>query len=327
MQLFVTGGCGFIGSNFILDWIQEKQHPLANIDCLNYAGQLANIKEIEDNPLYTFIHGNINNRALVANNLILHEPDCVLHFAAESNTTSPLQKPEHFLINNVIGTFNLLEEVLAYWQRLPEGKKKSFKFIYLSTDEVYEENYSQYSPKTPYAASKACADQFVNAYHYAFGLPTITVHSGNIYGPRQYSEKLIPSILHQALAGQPLDINEKEEGMRDWLYVEDAIAALNLIIDHGTSGEAYHIDGGKEQSNLSLIKTMCTILERKFANHSDIPSFKSLIQLNKEEMAENHAFHSQNEKMENELGWHPNTSLNKGLDETISWYLEHWGQI
>ncbi|MCE2716544.1 MAG: dTDP-glucose 4,6-dehydratase [Pseudomonadota bacterium] len=324
MQLFVTGGCGFVGSNFVLDWIQEKQQPLANIDSLNYAGQLANLQEVEDNPLYTFIHGNINNRILVANSLSLHDPDCIVHFAAESKTTSPLQKSEHFLINNVIGTFNLLEETLAFWQGLPEKRKQTFKFIYLSTDEVYEDDWSHYSPKTPYAASKACADHLVNAYQHAFGLPTITIHSGNIYGPRQYSEKMIPSLLHQALAGQQLDVYGNGKNMQDWLYVGDAVAAINLIIGHGTSGESYYIDGGKEQSNLSLIKTMCTILEEKISHDPSIPSFDSLIHLIKEKANQSHSFHSHNEKIESELGWHPDTPLNKGLESTINWYLEHW---
>ncbi len=323
MRLFTTGGCGFIGSNFILEWISEKKRSLVNIDCLNYAGQLANLKDIEDNPLYTFIHGNINNRSLVANALALHTPDCVIHFAAESNTTNTTQKPEHFLINNVIGTFNLLEEVLAYWQKLPNDSKETFKLIHLSTDEVYEPNHSTYDPRTPYAASKACADHFVNTYHHAFGLPTINIHSGNIYGPRQYNEKLIPTLLQQALSGQQLEVYGNGKNMRDWLYVGDAVAAISLIAEHGTPGEDYHIDGGKEQSNLSLIKTMCTILEKKIA-HPDIPSFESLIRLIQDGASATHHYSSHNEKVQSELGWHPDTPLNKGLDATINWYLQHW---
>lgn len=323
MRLFTTGGCGFIGSNFILAWLDEKQGQLANIDCLNYAGQIANLKDVEDNPLYTFIHGNINNRALVANALALHAPDCIIHFAAESNTTNPFQKPEHFLINNVIGTFNLLEEVLIYWQRLPIDRKEVFRFIHLSTDKIYEQNYSMYCPKTPYAASKAAADHFVNAYHHTFGLPTITIHLGNVYGPRQYSEKLIPSLLQQALSGQQLEVYGNGENMRDWLYVGDAVAAIGLTAEHGIPGENYHIDGGKEQSNLSLIKTMCKILEKKFT-HPDTPSFESLIQLIQEGANADHHYTSHNQKIKNELGWCPDTSLNKGLDATINWYLQHW---
>ena len=323
MRLFTTGGCGFIGSNFILKWINERQNPLVNIDSLNYAGQLANLNEIENNPLYTFMHCNINNRSLVANTFAFHTPDCVVHFAAESRTDGAAQKAEQFLINNVIGTFNLLEETLAYWKNLSPSAQEKFKFIHISTDEVYGNETSSYQPNSPYAASKASADHFVRAYHHTYGLPTITIHSGNVYGPRQYTEKLIPSILQQALSGEPLAVHGNGENMRDWLYVDDAVAAIGLIVENGIPGEAYHIGAEQERSNLNLIKTMCQILEKKI-EHPGIPSFESLIQLI-QDGASNDAHHTHdNEKICNQLGWNPNTSLNEGLDATINWYLQHW---
>lgn len=323
MRLFTTGGCGFIGSNFILKWINERQNPLVNIDSLNYAGQLANLNEIENNPLYTFMHGNINNRSLVANTFAFHTPDCVVHFAAESRTDDASQKAEQFLINNVIGTFNLLEETLAYWKNLSPSAQEKFKFIHFSTDEVYGNEISTYQPNSPYAASKASADHFVRAYHHTYGLPTITIHSGNVYGPRQYTEKLIPSILQQALSGEPLAVHGNGENMRDWLYVDDAVAAIGLIVENGIPGEAYHIGAEQERSNLNLIKTMCQILEKKI-EHPGIPSFESLIQLIQDGIS-NDAHHTHdNEKISNQLGWNPNTSLNEGLDATINWYLQHW---
>ncbi len=316
MRLFTTGGCGFIGSNFVLDWINEKRGPLVNIDCLSYAGQLANLKGIENNPLYSFIHGNINNRSLVASTLAFHTPDCVIHFAAESHAIDSPHKPEHFLINNVIGTFNMLEETLSYWKTLPPDAQEAFRFIHISTDEVFE-------PSTPYAASKASADHFVRAYHHTYGLPTITIHSGNIYGPRQYTEKLIPVILQQALSGQQLAVYGNGENVRDWLYVGDAVGAIGLIAEHGIPGEDYHIGGGQERSNLNLIKTMCQILEQKIL-HPGIPSFESLIQLIQDGVNNDICYSTDNEKIRNELGWNPNTSLNEGLDATINWYLQQW---
>lgn len=329
MRLFTTGGCGFIGSNFVLDWINEKQRPLVNVDCLNYAGQLANLNEIENNPLYTFMHGNINNLSLVANTLAFHTPDCVIHFAAESNTTDVPQKPERFLINNVIGTFNLLEETLAYWKNLPKNDQETFRFIHISTDEVHGslgDNNGEavfYQPNSPYAASKASADHFVRAYNHTYGLPTITIHTGNIYGPRQYGKKLIPTILQQALAGKQLDVHGNGKNVRDWLYVGDAVAAIGLIAEHGVPGETYHIGAEQERSNLSLIKTMCQILEKKVA-HPGIPSFESLIQLIQDGVSNEMHYSPNNEKISSELGWNPDTSLNEGLDTTISWYLQHW---
>lgn len=329
MRIFTTGGCGFIGSNLVLNWIKEKRGPVVNIDSLNYAGQLANLKDIENNPLYTFIHGNINNRALVANTLALHAPECIIHFATESNTNNRSQQSEHFLVNNVLGTFNLLEETLKYWQGLPQDCKKAFRFIHISTNEVYgnanhssNAEYLTYQPQTPYAASKACADHFVSAYGNTYGLPTIIIHLGNIYGPRQYREKLIPTILHQALTGQQLKVYGNGQNMSNWLYVNDAVAAIALVIEHGISGEVYHIDGGKERSNLSLIKTMCKILEKKIP-HPGINSFESLIHLTKDGIKNEHHHDSRNQKIQSELGWHPNTTLNKGLEATINWYIEH----
>jgi dTDP-glucose 4,6-dehydratase len=322
MRLFTTGGCGFIGSNFILDWINENHEPLVNVDCLNYAGQLANLKEIENNPLYTFVHGNINNRSLISDTLLYNAPDCVIHFAAESHAINAPHKPEHFLVNNVIGTFNLLEEALAYWKTLSPDAQQAFRFIHISTSEVYGSN-DNYQPNNPYTASKASADHFVRAYYHTYGLPTITIHIGNIYGPRQYSEKLIPAMLQQALSGQQLDVYGNGQNVRDWLYVGDAVAAISLIAQHGIPGEVYNIGGEQERSNLTLIKTMCQILEKKIA-HPGIASFESLIELVQGEANTDSCYNADNDKVRNELGWNANTPLNEGLDTTISWYLQQW---
>lgn len=325
MRLFTTGGCGFIGSNFILDWINESHGTLVNVDCLNYAGKLANLKEIENNPLYTFVHGNINNRALIADTLAYNTPDCVIHFAAESHAINTPHKPEHFLVNNVIGTFNLLEEALAYWKTLSPDTQQSFRFIHISTSEVYggsDKETASYQPNDPYTASKASADHFVRAYYYTYGLPTITIHTGNIYGPRQYSEKLIPAILQQALSGQQLDVYGNGQNVCDWLYVGDAVAAIGLIAKHGIPGEVYNIGGEQERSNLTLIRTMCQILEKKIA-HPGIDSFESLIQL-VQTGANTDRYSADNDKIKSELGWNASTTLNDGLDATISWYLQQW---
>lgn len=325
MRLFITGGCGFIGSNFILDWINKNRGPLVNVDCLNYAEQLANLKEIENNLLYTFIHGNINHRSLISDTLAYNMPNCVIHFAAESHAINIPHQPEHFLINNVIGTFNLLEEVLNYWKTLTPDAQQAFRFIHISTNEVYGENDKEivsYQPNNPYAASKASADHFVRAYYHTYGLPTITIHTGNIYGPRQYSEKLIPTMLQQALSGQQLTIGN-DQNMHDWLYVGDAVAAISLIAEHGVPGEVYNIGGEQERSNLTLIRTMCEILEKKIA-HPGIDSFESLIQLVQDEANADICYTANNDKVRSELGWNANTSLNEGLDTTISWYLQQW---
>lgn len=325
MRVFTTGGCGFIGSNFILDWINENRGQLVNVDCLNYAEQLANLKEIEDHPLYTFIHGNINDRSLISNTLMYNAPDCVIHFAGESHTLNGPHQSEHFLINNVIGTFNLLEETLNYWRSLPADAQQAFRFIHISTSEVYGGNDQEtisYQPNNLYAASKASADHFVRAYCHTYGLPTITIHTGNIYGPRQYSEKLIPTMLQQALSGQQLTLGNGKD-MRDWLYVGDAVAAISLIAEHGVPGEVYNIGGEQGRSNLSLIQTMCQILERKIA-HPGIASFESLIQLVQDEANTDACYIADNDKVRNELGWNAHTSLHEGLDATISWYLQQW---
>lgn len=326
MRLFTTGGCGFIGSNFILGWINENRGPLVNIDCLNHAGQLANLREIENNPLYTFIHGNINDRALISETLMYNAPNCVIHFAAESHANNVPYESEHFLINNVIGTFNLLEEVLTYWKTLSSDAQQAFRFIHISTSEVYggnDKETASYQPNNPYAASKASADHFVRAYYHTYGLPTMTIHTGNIYGPRQYSEKLIPAMLQQALSGQQLTVYGNGQNMHDWLYVGDAVAAISLIAEHGIPGEVYNIGGAQERSNLTLIRTMCQILEKKIA-HPGIASFESLIQLVQDKVDTDICYIADNDKIRNELGWNANTPLNEGLDATISWYLQQW---
>ncbi len=332
MRLLTTGGCGFIGSNFVLDWINEKRGQLVNIDCLNYAGQIANLRDIEDNPLYTFVHGNINNRSLVSRTLAFNSPECLIHFAAESNSIDRTVKSENLLINNVIGTFNLLEECLVYWKSLPPENQEKFRFVHISTADVYGTSPQEtsgeintYEPSDVYAASKASADHFVRAYYHTYGLPTIIIHAGNIYGPRQYSEKLIPVILQHAISGEQLAVYGNGENIRDWLYVGDAVAAIQLIAEHGIPGEVYHIGGEQERTNLNMIKTLCQILEQKIS-HPGISSFESLIKLVKEGEKNDISYTTDNEKIRKELGWNPNTSLNEGLDVTISWYLQQWSK-
>ncbi len=265
-MLLVTGGAGFIGSNFVLSTIAQTGEPIVNLDKLTYAGNLSNLETLRSDARHSFVQGDIGDRGLVGTLLARHRPRAIVHLAAESHVDRSIAGPAEFIQTNVIGTFGLLEESRAYWQSLPAEERAAFRFLHVSTDEVYGSLGPQdpaftettpYAPNSPYSASKAASDHLVRAYHHTYGLPTLVTNCSNNYGPRQFPEKLIPLMLHQALAGKPLPVYGDGQNVRDWLYVEDHCAALRAVLAKGRLGEVYNIGGGAEMKNIDLVRTLC----------------------------------------------------------------------
>ena len=330
-MILVTGGAGFIGSNFILDWIAASGEPVINLDKLTYAGNLENLASLKSHPNHIFVQGDINDRTLIAKLLDQHKPRAIVHFAAESHVDRSIHGPEDFIQTNINGTFHLLEETRAYWQGLPVDEKAAFRFLHVSTDEVYGSlgpedppftETTPYAPNSPYSASKAASDHLVRAYHHTYGLPTLTTNCSNNYGPYQFPEKLIPLIILNALHGKPLPIYGDGLNVRDWLYVGDHCQAIREVLAKGRSGETYNIGGWNEKTNLEVVNTVCAILDELHPSSPVIPH-SSLITYVKDRAGHDRRYAIDARKVEQEFGWKPKESFETGIRKTVQWYLDN----
>jgi dTDP-glucose 4,6-dehydratase len=328
-MLLVTGGAGFIGSNFVLSTIAQSGGPIVNLDKLTYAGNLANLESLRGDARHTFVQGDIGDRGLVGTLLARHRPRAIVHFAAESHVDRSIEGPAEFIQTNVVGTFNLLEEARAYWMALPAEERAAFRFLHVSTDEVYGSlgpqdpaftEQTPYAPNSPYSASKAASDHLVRAYHHTYGVPALVTNCSNNYGPRQFPEKLIPLMLHRALAGKPLPVYGDGQNVRDWLYVEDHCVALREVLARGRLGEVYNIGGGAEMKNIDLVKTLCALLDD--AKPRTGGSYAALITFVKDRPGHDRRYAIDSGKIRNELGWQPAETFTSGLQKTVRWYLE-----
>ncbi len=331
MSLLVTGGAGFIGSNFVHGWLASSQAPVAVLDKLTYAGNPANLAAVQTDARFTFIKGDIGDRSLVEKILIDCKIRAVVNFAAESHVDRSIHGPADFIETNVVGTFNLLESVRAYWGRLDEASKQKFRFLHVSTDEVYgslgpedpqfsEEN--QYQPNSPYSASKAASDHLVRAYHHTYGIPVLTTNCSNNYGPFHFPEKLIPLVILNALAGKALPIYGDGSNVRDWLYVTDHCSAIRRVLESGRLGETYNIGGWNEKTNLQVVQTLCSILD-ELRPRSDGLSYSTQITFVKDRPGHDQRYAIDATKIHQELGWKPAETFETGIRQTVQWYLDH----
>ncbi len=334
MNVLVTGGCGFIGSNFIRQRLTEKNSPLTrlvNLDALTYAGNPANLADLAGDPRYVFAHGSIGDTDLVARLLAEHQIDAIVNFAAESHVDRSIDSPEPFVQTNVVGTLRLLNATRLYWTKLPQAKKDAFRFLHVSTDEVYgtlsptdpaftEE--TPFAPNSPYAASKASSDHFVRSYQHTFKLPTLTTNCSNNYGPYHFPEKLIPLVILNALEGKPLPVYGDGQQIRDWLYVEDHAAAIWLVLQKGRVGETYNIGGLNEQPNIDIVKGICALLDRK-SPRSDRQPYTTQITYVADRPGHDRRYAIDCTKLQRELGWAPRESFATGIEKTVEWYLTH----
>ena len=328
-MIFVTGGAGFIGSNFVLAWLATERTPVINLDKLTYAGNLSNLAELGGNPHHTFVKGDIGDRVLIAKLLKDYRPDAIVNFAAETHVDRSIHGPADFVQTNVLGTFSLLEEARTYWSSLAPAEQNRFRFLHVSTDEVYGSltaddpafaETTPYAPNSPYAASKAASDHFVRAYHHTYGLPTLTTNCSNNYGPLQFPEKLIPLMIVNALQGKPLPVYGDGLNVRDWLYVGDHCAAVRLVLRRGRPGETYNIGGNSERNNLEVVKSICAILDEL---RPDAAPHARLIAFVKDRPGHDRRYAMNPQKIADQLGWRPAERFESGLRKTAEWYLEH----
>jgi len=332
-MLLVTGGAGFIGSNFVLSTVAQAGEPVVNLDKLTYAGSLKNLEGLRGDARHTFAQGDIAERPLVRKLLERHRPRAIVHLAAESHVDRSIEGPAEFVQTNVVGTFCLLEEARAYWSTLAATERAAFRFLHISTDEVYGSlgpedpaftEETPYAPNSPYSASKAASDHLVRAYHHTYGLPTLVTNCSNNYGPHQFPEKLIPLMIHQALAGKPLPVYGDGLNVRDWLYVEDHCSALREVLARGRPGEVYNVGGGAEMKNIELVRTLCALLDD--AKPRTGGSYASLITFVKDRPGHDRRYAIDAGKIRRELGWRPQESFESGLRKTVRWYLERRGK-
>jgi len=330
-MILVTGGAGFIGSNFILDWLAQSEEPVLNLDLLTYAGNLENLSSLQDNPSYVFVKGDIGDTKLVPELLHKHTPRAVINFAAESHVDRSIHGPEDFIQTNVVGTFHLLESVRDYWAGLDEDAKADFRFLHVSTDEVYgtlgesDAAFTEdtpYAPNSPYSASKAASDHLVRAYHHTYGLPVLTTNCSNNYGPYHFPEKLIPLCLLNALAGKSLPIYGDGQQVRDWLFVKDHCSAIRSVLADGKLGETYNVGGWNEKANLEVVNTLCEILD-ELKPRADGLSYKAQITFVKDRPGHDRRYAIDASKIERELGWRPEETFDSGIRKTVAWYLEN----
>ena len=326
-MLLVTGGAGFIGSNFVLSTIAGTGEPIVNLDKLTYAGSLRNLERLRDDKRHVFVQGDICDRALVGDLLKKHQPRAIVHFAAESHVDRSISGPAPFIDTNVVGTFALLEEARAHAE-----KREGFRFLNVSTDEVYGSlgpddpaftETTPYAPNSPYAASKAAADHLVRAYHHTYGLPTLTTNCSNNYGPHQFPEKLIPLMITNALAGKPLPVYGDGRNVRDWLYVLDHCEAVRVVLERGRIGGTYNIGGAAERANIDLVRKICSLLDE--ANPRRAGKYAELISFVTDRPGHDRRYAIDASKIARELGWKPRENFESGLAKTVRWYLEQRG--
>lgn len=326
----MTGGAGFIGANFVLDWLSACDEPLVNLDKLTYAGNLDNLAGLSDDARHRFVQGDICDQTLLVGLLSEHRPRAVVHFAAESHVDRSILGPEAFVRTNVDGTFRLLEASKAYWNELPEAEKTAFRFLHVSTDEVYgslgpsDPPFSEttpYTPNSPYAASKAASDHLVRAYHHTYGLPTLTSNCSNNYGPFQFPEKLIPLMILNALQGKALPIYGDGLNVRDWLYVGDHCAAIRRILQAGRAGETYNVGGWNEMPNIDIVHSICDLLTE--LRPGPPKPYRSLLTYVKDRPGHDRRYAINATKLEQELGWKPAETFATGIRKTVAWYLDN----
>jgi dTDP-glucose 4,6-dehydratase len=326
----VTGGAGFIGSNFILQWMKQDAGSIVNLDQLTYAGNPCNVASIAGDQRYEFVHGDIGDRERIRKLLEKHQPNAIVHFAAESHVDRSIRGPDDFIRTNIDGTFALLEETRAYWSALSVEHRQRFRFLHVSTDEVYgslgpdDPPFSEttpYAPNSPYAASKAASDHLVRAYHHTYGLPTLTTNCSNNYGPFQFPEKLIPLMILNARDGKPLPVYGDGKNVRDWLYVDDHCAAIATVLRGGRLGETYNIGGWNEKPNMEIVETICDLVGEMAPLAGN--SRRDLITFVKDRPGHDRRYAIDAHKIERELGWRPKETFESGIRKTVRWYLEN----
>ena len=330
MTLLVTGGAGFIGSNFVLDWLAQSDESVVNLDKLTYAGNLANLASLQGDPRHVFVRGDICERPLVRRLLADHAVRAVVHFAAESHVDRSIHGPGEFVQTNVVGTFSLLEEARAYWSQLEDRQRGGFRFVHVSTDEVYGSlapadpaftEKTPYAPNSPYSASKAGSDHLVRAYHHTYGLPVLTTNCSNNYGPFQFPEKLIPLMILNALDGKPLPVYGDGLNVRDWLYVGDHCEAIRRVLERGQPGETYNVGGSAERTNLQVVQILCNVLDRLAPRaagpHAGLVTFVT------DRPGHDRRYAMDTTRISSELGWSARETFETGLERTVRWYLDH----
>jgi len=330
-MILITGGAGFIGGNFVLDWLAQSEEPVINLDKLTYAGNLENLASLQGDARHVFVQGDIGDGALVARLLAEHRPRAVINFAAESHVDRSIHGAEDFIQTNIVGTFRLLEAVRAHWSGLAADEKSAFRFLHVSTDEVYgslapdapafTETHG-FEPNSPYSASKAASDHLVRAWHHTHGLPVLTTNCSNNYGPLHFPEKLIPLMIVNALAGKPLPVYGDGMQVRDWLYVKDHCSAIRRVLDGGRLGETYNVGGWNEKPNLEIVRTVCALLD-ELRPRSDGQPYASQISYVKDRPGHDRRYAIDARKIEQELGWKPAETFESGIRKTVQWYLDH----
>jgi len=326
----VTGGAGFIGGNFVLRQMRRDDVQIINLDALTYAGNLDTLESIKDHPGHVFVLGDIGDRVLLDYLLERYEPDAIVNFAAESHVDRSIDSPEAFIQTNVLGTFQLLEASRHYWKSLPAERAKAFRFLHVSTDEVYGSlgetgkftETTRYQPNSPYSASKAGSDHLVRAYFHTYGLPVLTTNCSNNYGPCQFPEKLIPLMIHNAVNGKPLPVYGKGANIRDWLYVEDHCRAIETVLAKGVPGEVYNVGGNNEKTNLDVVHTLCALLDELLPDSPHVPH-QNLITYVADRPGHDLRYAIDATKIGQELGWHPEETFETGLRKTVRWYLDN----
>jgi dTDP-glucose 4,6-dehydratase len=331
MTVLITGGAGFIGANFVLDWIANTDEKIVNLDKLTYAGNLESLASLNNNPRHVFVQGDIGDSELMPKLLAEHQPRAVLNFAAESHVDRSIHGPGDFIETNIVGTFRLLESVRGYWQALSSEAQTAFRFLHVSTDEVYgslkpqdpafTENH-QYEPNSPYSASKAASDHLVRAWHHTYGLPVLTTNCSNNYGPLHFPEKLIPLMIVNALAGKPLPVYGDGMQVRDWLYVKDHCSAIRRVLEGGRLGETYNVGGWNEKPNIDIVKTVCALLD-ELRPRADGQSYATQISYVKDRPGHDRRYAIDARKLEKELGWKPAETFETGIRKTVAWYLDN----
>ncbi|MHB2051693.1 dTDP-glucose 4,6-dehydratase [Pseudomonas hunanensis] len=331
MTILVTGGAGFIGANFVLDWLAGDDEPVVNLDKLTYAGNLQTLSSLQGDKRHIFVHGDIADSGLVAELLHAHQPRAIINFAAESHVDRSIHGPQAFIETNVVGTFHLLEAVRAYWGGLNEPARQAFRFLHVSTDEVYgslaadEAAFTEthpYQPNSPYSASKAASDHLVRSYFHTYGLPVLTTNCSNNYGPYHFPEKLIPLMIVNALAGKPLPVYGDGQQIRDWLYVKDHCSAIRRVLEAGKTGEVYNVGGWNEKPNLEIVNRVCALLDELHPRTDGKPYAEQITYVS-DRPGHDRRYAIDARKLEQELGWKPAETFETGIRKTVAWYLDN----